>query len=91
MMSHSFGLLVEDFNSNYKEKEFKDVVLKTTMDEEELHKLCNIVHTINHYVTSVASPTINYKMLAPYNWKLKQNNSLCGKTGPRRRKLLKCF
>jgi hypothetical protein len=58
MMNHNFSLPVKDFNSNYKEKEFKDVVLKTTMDEEELHKLCNIVHTINHYVTCVASPTI---------------------------------
>lgn len=57
-MSHSFSLLVKDFNSDYKEREFKDVVLKTIMDEEELHKLCNTVHTVNHYVTCVASPTI---------------------------------
>jgi len=44
MMSHNFGLLVEDFNSNYKEREFKDVVLKAAMDEEDLHKLCNTIH-----------------------------------------------
>jgi hypothetical protein len=58
MMSHNFDLLVEDFYSNYKEREFKDLVLKTTMDKEELHKLCYIVHIVNHYVTCVASPTI---------------------------------
>jgi hypothetical protein len=58
MMSHNFDLVIKDFNSDYKEREFKDVVLKTTMDKEELHKLCNTIHIVNHYVTCVVSSTI---------------------------------
>jgi hypothetical protein len=80
-----------NFDSNYKEREFKDLVLKTTMDKEELHKLCYIVHIGNHYVTCVASPTIKLSNVGIIRLETWTKQLIMWRTRPRRRKLLKCF